>query len=68
MQNYSQPIKKRKKYTKLTLPQKFEIYNKAISDNYYIYEICQEYKISTTTYRKVLLDIGKLINKELKTY
>ena len=60
--------KKRKKYKHLTQAQKYELYNKAMSDMYLVKELCVYFDISPSTYRKVLLEIDEQIHETLKTY
>lgn len=60
--------KARKKYRHLTQEQKYELYNKMKSDMYLVKELCNEFDISPSTYRKVILEIDEQIHETLKTY
>lgn len=61
-------IKPRKTYKKLILPEKFELYNKSMSGNYKVKDLCSMFDISYKTYKRIILEVGSIINKELQTY
>ena len=54
-----------KTINKLTHQQKMEIYNNHKSGQYYVKEICEEFHISTWTYKKVIEEVEKLIKETL---
>ena len=54
------------KYKRLTLSQKFEIYNDYQTGRYYYKEMCDKHHISAYTLHKVVKEIGNIIYKELK--
>ena len=65
LENYDKQPKT--KYKELTIPQKFEIYNRTNSGIYFVKEILTLFNITRETHKKVMLEIATLIDKELKT-
>ena len=61
-------IKPRKNYKKLILPEKYELYNKYMSGEYKVKDICTMFDITYKTFKRILLEIDEQIYETLKTY
>lgn len=65
MMSNEEKVNKKVRPSKLTHPQKMQIYNEIKSDHYYLREICEKHNITYQTLRKVEKEIHDLIRYKI---